>query len=165
VLGAEVFAPRAGLSTTQTSVPPRRSAFADRRRVKRAPEAAPSDSTSRGLQTTAPGSFLAGQVWQTLATQSLRARDSAADSERRFLSLRTERASVAMVDLGTLLTYRGRLHVVVGVTPMGATPRLLELEDVESGRIRHVEWTDPGLDTTPGGARDREDSTDEQPSD
>jgi len=27
---------------------------------------------------------------------------------------------------------------------MGATPRLFELEDVESRRIRHVEWTDPG---------------------
>jgi hypothetical protein len=70
-----------------------------------------------------------------------------------------------MVDLGTLLTYRGRRHVVVGVTPMGATPRLFELEDVESGRIRHVEWTDPGLDTSPRGARDREDPTDEQASD
>ena len=67
-----------------------------------------------------------------------------------------------MVNLGTLLTYRGRLHVVVGVTPMGATPRLLELEDVESGRIRRVEWTDPGLDTSPGRASDREDPTDEQ---
>jgi len=54
-----------------------------------------------------------------------------------------------MVDIGTLLTYRGRLHVVVGVTPIGATPRLVELEDVESGRIRRVEWTDPDLDTAP----------------
>jgi hypothetical protein len=70
-----------------------------------------------------------------------------------------------MVDLGTLLTYRGRLHVVVGVTPMGATPRLLELEDVESGRIRRVEWTDPGLDTSPRQTRDREDPTDEQATD
>jgi len=70
-----------------------------------------------------------------------------------------------MVDLGTLLTYRGRLHVVVGVTPMGATPRLFEIEDVESGRIRRVEWTDPGLDTSPGRASDREDPTDEQASD
>lgn len=70
-----------------------------------------------------------------------------------------------MVDLGTLLTYRGRLHVVVGVTPMGATPRLLELEDVESGRIRRVEWTDPGLDTSPRQTCDREDPTDEQATD
>jgi hypothetical protein len=54
-----------------------------------------------------------------------------------------------MVDLGTHLTYRGRLHVVVGVTPIGATPRLLELEDIESGRLRRVEWADPGLDTHP----------------
>ncbi len=40
---------------------------------------------------------------------------------------------------------------------MGATPQLLELEDVESGRIRRVEWTDPGLDTSPKQTRDRED--------
>jgi len=56
-----------------------------------------------------------------------------------------------MVDLGTLLTYRGCPHVVVGVTPLGATPRLFELKDVESGRIRRVEWTDPGLDTSRAG--------------
>jgi hypothetical protein len=54
-----------------------------------------------------------------------------------------------MVDLGTLLTYRGRLHVVVGVTPIGCTPQLVELEDAESGRIRRVAWADPGLDTAP----------------
>ena len=70
-----------------------------------------------------------------------------------------------MVDLGTLLTYRGRLHVLVGVTPMAATPPLLELEDVESGRIRHVEWTDPGLDTSSGRASDRGDPTEKQASD
>jgi hypothetical protein len=80
-------------------------------------------------------------------------------------SLRARRASVAMVDLGTLLTYRGRLHVVVGVTPVGASPRLLELEDVESGRMRRVEWTDPGIDTSPRRAWDREDPTDEQATD
>jgi hypothetical protein len=45
---------------------------------------------------------------------------------------------------------------------MGATPRLLELEDVRSGRIRRVEWTDPGLDTNPRQARDRQDPIDEQ---
>ena len=54
-----------------------------------------------------------------------------------------------MVDLGTLLTFRGRPHVVVGVTPIGATPRLVELEDAESGRIRRVEWSDPNLETAP----------------
>jgi hypothetical protein len=36
------------------------------------------------------------------------------------------------------VTYRGRLHVVVGVTPMGVQPQLLDLEDVDSGRIRQV---------------------------
>jgi hypothetical protein len=54
-----------------------------------------------------------------------------------------------MVDIGTLVSYRGRPHVVVGVTPIGATPRVVELEEVESGRIRRVEWSDPDLDTAP----------------
>ena len=162
VLGAEMFVPRAGLSARQPNVPSRRSASPIAE--ARSPKAAPSGSTSRSLQTPCPRFFLASQVCQTLAIQSLRARDSAAESERRFL-LCAHNASVAMVDLGTLLTYRGRLHVVVGVTPMGATPRLLELEDVESGRIRRVEWTDPGLDTSPGRASDREDPPDEQASD
>jgi hypothetical protein len=40
--------------------------------------------------------------------------------------------------IGTIVSYRGRLHVVVGVTPMSVTPQLVELEDRESGRIRCV---------------------------
>jgi hypothetical protein len=36
-------------------------------------------------------------------------------------------------------------HVVVGFTPMGATPCLVELEDAESGRVRSVERDDPEL--------------------
>ena len=58
--------------------------LAYRRRVNALPEAAPSDSTSRSLQTPAPRSFSLA-VCQTLATQSLRARDSGAEPERRFL--------------------------------------------------------------------------------
>ena len=43
-----------------------------------------------------------------------------------------------MFKTGTIVSYRGRLHVVVGVTPMSVTPQLVELEDRESGRIRCV---------------------------
>jgi hypothetical protein len=82
-----------------------------------------------------------------------------------MLSLRARRASVAMIEIGTPVTYRGRPHVVVGVTPMGATPELLELEDIDSGRIRRVERTDPNLDIGSGKrARTSQDPTDEQAS-
>ena len=40
-----------------------------------------------------------------------------------------------MFKIGTIVSYRGRLHVVIGVTPMSATPQLVELEDRESGRF------------------------------
>ena len=53
VLGAEM--PRAGLSARQTNAPSRRSASPIAE--ARSPKAAPSDSTSRSLQTPAPGSF------------------------------------------------------------------------------------------------------------
>ena len=43
-----------------------------------------------------------------------------------------------MFKIGTIVSYRGRLHVVVGVTPISVTPQLVELEDRESGRIRRV---------------------------
>jgi hypothetical protein len=61
VLGVEVFASRAGLSTRQTSVPPRRSASPIAEGLNGLPKRPP-QTTSRSLQTTAPGSFLAGQV-------------------------------------------------------------------------------------------------------
>jgi hypothetical protein len=44
--------------------------------------------------------------------------------------------------IGTIVSYRGRLHVVVGVTPMSATRQLVELEDRESGRVRRVPYGD-----------------------
>jgi len=44
--------------------------------------------------------------------------------------------------IGTIVSYRGRLHVVVGVTPMSATPQLVEIEDRESGRIRRAPSAD-----------------------
>jgi hypothetical protein len=52
---------------------------------------------------------------------------------------------VAIFEIGTHVSYKGRLYVVVGFTPIGVTPRLLELEDVQSGRIREVEPSDPDL--------------------
>ncbi len=55
VLGAEMFVPRAGLSARQPNVPSRRSASPIAE--ARSPKAAPSGSTSRSLQTSAPGSF------------------------------------------------------------------------------------------------------------
>jgi hypothetical protein len=56
---------------------------------------------------------------------------------------------VAVFEIGTIISYRGRLHVVVGVTPMGVTPTLLELEDTQSGRIRRVRGDDPQLAVEP----------------
>jgi hypothetical protein len=40
--------------------------------------------------------------------------------------------------IGTIVSYQGRLHVVVGVTPMSVTPQLVEIEGRQSGRIRRV---------------------------
>lgn len=55
------------------------------------------------------------------------------------------RASAAMFEIGKIISYRGRLHVVVGVTPIGVTPCLVELEDAESGRVRSVQCDDPEI--------------------
>jgi hypothetical protein len=54
-----------------------------------------------------------------------------------------------MFEIGTIISYRGRLQVVVGITPMSVTPPLLELEDTESGRIRRVLGGDPRLVVEP----------------
>jgi hypothetical protein len=48
--------------------------------------------------------------------------------------------------IGMLVTYHARQHVVVGITPMSVTPQLLELEDADSGRTRHVKSTDRDLE-------------------
>jgi hypothetical protein len=58
-------------------------------------------------------------------------------------------SAVANFEIGTRVRYRGRLHIVVGFTPMGVKPRLLELEDVQSGRTRQVKPSDPDLDVEP----------------
>jgi hypothetical protein len=43
-----------------------------------------------------------------------------------------------MFKLGDTVNYHGRAHVVVGSDPMSVTPRLIEIEDLASGRIRRV---------------------------
>jgi hypothetical protein len=50
-----------------------------------------------------------------------------------------------MFEIGKTISYRGRRHVVVGVTPMGVTPCLVELEDTESGCVRSVQCDDPDI--------------------
>jgi hypothetical protein len=55
--------------------------------------------------------------------------------------------SAAMLNIGTTINFRGRLHVVVGVTPFGVTPCVFELRDVEDGRVRSVQSDDPELST------------------
>ena len=62
---------------------------------------------------------------------------------------RTAEPSVARFEIGTHLNYRGRLHVVIAVTPIGVRPNLIDLEDVESGRIRRVKPDDPEIDLDP----------------
>jgi hypothetical protein len=50
-----------------------------------------------------------------------------------------------LLEPGTLVAYRGRPHVVVGVTPMSIIPHAVELEDVSSGRISSVDVSDRQL--------------------
>lgn len=55
------------------------------------------------------------------------------------------RMPVALFEIGTIVSYQGRLFVVLGVTPMSVTPALLELEDTENGSTRRVRADDPEL--------------------
>jgi len=64
-------------------------------------------------------------------------------------------AQVAVDKIGTIVSYRGRLHVVVGLTPMSETPQLVELEDRGSRRIRRVPSGDPQLFKEPKRAFER----------
>jgi hypothetical protein len=52
---------------------------------------------------------------------------------------------VALFEIGTIVSYQGRLYIVLGVTPMSVTPALLELEDTENGNIRRVRADDTEL--------------------
>jgi hypothetical protein len=54
-----------------------------------------------------------------------------------------------MLNIGTTISWRGRLHVVVGVTPIGVTPCMVELEDLETGRVRSGQSDDPELSVVP----------------
>jgi hypothetical protein len=55
------------------------------------------------------------------------------------------RIPVALFEIGTIVSYQGRLYVVLGVTPMSVRPALLELEDTENGSIRRVRADDAEL--------------------
>jgi len=50
-----------------------------------------------------------------------------------------------LLEFGRLVVYRGRPHVVIGVTPMSVIPHAVELKDVSSGRIRSVDVSDGQL--------------------
>jgi hypothetical protein len=58
---------------------------------------------------------------------------------------RSELARAYMFEIGTIVSYRGRLHVFIGITPMSVTPPQVKLEDTESGRILRVRGDDPQL--------------------
>jgi hypothetical protein len=67
-----------------------------------------------------------------------------------------------MFEIGETLSYRGRLHVVVGVTPFGATPCLVEVQDAESGRVRSVRCDDPEIVIEEAGPRLTDDESPER---
>ncbi len=71
------------------------------------------------------------------------------------------RAHAAVFKIGTIVSYRGRLHVVVGVTPMSVTPELVEIEDRENERIRSVPPDELQLVREPGERRREDDREDD----
>jgi hypothetical protein len=62
-----------------------------------------------------------------------------------FLAHASVRMPVAALDIGTIVSYQGRLYVVLGTTPMSVNPPLVELEDTENGDTRRVQADDPEL--------------------
>jgi hypothetical protein len=44
------------------------------------------------------------------------------------------------MNLGDLITYQGRSHVVVGITPMSVRPFRVDLRDPQTNRTISVEW-------------------------
>jgi len=58
-------------------------------------------------------------------------------------------------EIGTIVSYRERLYIVVGVTPMSVTPQRVEIEDRESERIRRVPYADLQGFTEPENKRAR----------
>ena len=87
----------------------------------------------------APGRFASwGQTVQA-SEQGIGAAHEAVDS---LLAHTPVRMPVARFEIGTIVSYQGRLYVVLGVTPMSVTPALLELEDAENGSTRRVRVDD-----------------------
>ena len=74
--------------------------------------------------------------------QGIGAADEVVDS---LLAQTPVRMPVALFEIGTIVSYQGRLFVVLGVTPMSVIPALLELEDTENGSTRQVRADDPEL--------------------
>ena len=70
---------------------------------------------------------------------------AAAEAVDSLLAHTPVRMPVALFEIGTIVSYQGRLFVVIGVTPMSVTPALLELEDTENGSTRRVKADDPEL--------------------
>ena len=90
----------------------------------------------------APGRFVElGHTGQA-SEQGIGAAAEAVDS---LLAHTPVRMPVALFEIGTIVSYQGRLFVVIGVTPMSVTPALLELEDTENGSTRRVKADDPEL--------------------
>ena len=90
----------------------------------------------------APGRFVElGHTGQA-SEQGIGAADEAVDSLRAHTPVRIP---VALFEIGTIVSYQGRLYVVLGVTPMSVTPALLELEDTETGSTRRVRADDAEL--------------------
>jgi hypothetical protein len=50
-----------------------------------------------------------------------------------------------ILEIGMAMTYRGRAHVVAGISPMGVTPQVVELRDIDGGCTRTVSVTDESL--------------------
>jgi hypothetical protein len=50
--------------------------------------------------------------------------------------------AVDILQIGMPVTYRGRAHVVAGISPMGVTPQVVELRDIDAGCTRTVSVTD-----------------------
>src|SRR3954469_24110603 len=90
----------------------------------------------------APGRFVEVGHTREASDQGIGAADAAVDS---LLAHTPARIPVALFEIGTIVSYQGRLYVVIGVTPMSVTPALVELEDAENGSTRRVRADDPEL--------------------
>jgi hypothetical protein len=53
--------------------------------------------------------------------------------------------ALEIIEIGMAMTYRGRAHVVAGISPMSVTPQVIELRDIEAGSNRTVSVTDESL--------------------